>query len=162
MAGPVKTQVLNVLAALLAEVEGIAAVKLEQEFPFDLENIPAAERPTLFVWDDHDDPEPANLLTWHDLSLSLALFLPIAEDGFPAFAAAADLLAARIHNKLAEAAALRALREVGVIDLTPGPVRKARSQGSPSDAEGSWGEMFLPLTGEYVHAAADAFSLNLS
>jgi len=148
----IKNQVMQALAAMLAEVDGIASVKLEEEFPFDLEDIPVEERPVLFVWDDSDDSAPANLMTRHDLALTLAVFLPMETGGFPAFAAAAETLAARIHNKLA---APEALRAVGVIDLTMGPARKAKAQDN-------WGELVLPVRGDYVHAAADAFSLNLS
>ena len=152
MPDPIKTQVMNALAVLLAEIEGLGSVKLEVEFPFDLNEIPEAERPALFIWDDSDAPEAANLMTRHDLSLTLALFLPMGLGGFPAFAAAAEILAAQIYNKLT---VLDSLRAVGMIDLMLGTARKAKAQEL-------WGEMVLPLRGDYAHAAADACSLNLS
>lgn len=152
MAETVKTLVLQALEILLGEVEGVGSVRLEEEIPFDLDAIPAAERPALFVWDDSDDSQGGNLLDRHDLEVMMALFLPMPPGGFPEFSREAEVIAARIHGKMAAPASLRA---AGVIQITPGPCRKAKA------SEG-WGEMTIPCKIDYGHAAGNAFTIQLN
>lgn len=151
MAETVKTLVLQALETLLNEVEGVGSVRLEEEIPFDLNDIPEAERPVLFIWDDSDEPQGGNRFALHHLEVLLALFLPLPAGGFPEFSREAETIAARIHNKLARPASLRA---AGVIQITPGESRKTK-------ASEIWGEMTLPCMMVYGHAVGDGFSRQL-
>jgi len=152
MAETVKTLVLQALETLLATVEGINSVRLEEEIPFDLDDIPEADRPVLFIWDDSDDPLGGNRLARHDLETMLALFLPLPAGGFPEFSREAEAIAARIHAKMAAPASLRA---AGVIQITPGECRKAK-------ASEIWGEMTIPCRINYGHAVGNAFTTQLT
>ena len=152
MADTVKTLVMQALETLLNEVEGISSVRLEEEIPFDLDDIPEADRPALFIWDDSDDPQGGNPLARHDLDVMLALFLPLPAGGFPEFSRTAEAIAARIQQKMTAPASLRA---AGVIQITPGECRKAK-------ASEIWGEMTIPCRIDYGHAAGNAFTTQLN
>jgi hypothetical protein len=152
MAETVKTLVLQALETMLAEVEGIGSVRLEEEIPFDLDLIPEAERPALFVWDDSDDHQGGNRIARQDLQIMMALFLPLPAGGFPEFSREAEAIAARIHAKMAAPASLRA---AGVIQITPGACRKAK-------ATETWGEMTIPCKIDYGHAVGNPFTTQIT
>jgi hypothetical protein len=152
MTETVKTLVLQALGAMLAGVEGIGSVRLEEEIPFDLDTVPEAERPVLYVWDDSDDPKGGNRIARHDMELTMALFLPVPAGGFPEFSRAAEAIAARIHGELAAPASLRA---AGAIQVIPGACRKAL-------ATETWGEMTIPCKVDYGHAVGNAFTTQIN
>ena len=151
MTDTVKTLVLQALKTLLGTVEGVGSVRLDEEIPFDLDDVPEAERPALFVWDETDEPLGGNRLARHDLEVMLVLFMPLPAGGFPEFSRTAEAIAARIHAKLAAPASLRS---AGVIQIAPGSARKAK-------ASETWGELTMPCTINYGHAVGDGFTTQL-
>jgi len=151
MTDPIKVRIMKTLETMLAEIPELGSIHRWEEIPVDLATL---ELPALFYWEE-EDREIRNRIAWNTLSLNLAVFDRLVSydgPGYQQFSDLADVLAAKISNKLAIPQTLRA---AGLISLEEQAVRKAL-------ANEEYGELAMSFTLIYGHAVGDAFSTDFS